>query len=218
MPRHSTPTRRGQASGRNPANFAAPTGRRARDWLSDAPWPKWRNGRRRGFKIPRWRQRVGSNPTLGTTVFKGMHAAFGGVVTDLATDSHVIFWTAAFAQCETLPCGSLLSDIWQRFRGSDPAQPEFPHRSSRPRQLRRMRASGGRGDCNDLRRHRALSLERQASCATPGMTSLHHRRIVEYSPTSQAHDAGLAQVARPPSSNVQGSRYRTSRHPFHLQQ
>ena len=133
-------------------------------------------------------------------------------------DSHIIFWTAAFAQCETLPCGSLLSDIWQRFRGSDPAQPEFPHRSSRPRQLRRMRASGGRGDCNDLRRHRALSLERQASCATPGMTSLHHRRIVEYSPTSQAHDAGLAQVARPPSSNVQGSRYRTSRHPFHLQQ
>ena len=29
--------------------------------------PKWRNGRRRGFKIPRLHGRVSSNLTLGTT-------------------------------------------------------------------------------------------------------------------------------------------------------
>jgi hypothetical protein len=30
-------------------------------------WPKWRNGRRRGFKIPRWQQRASSSLALGTT-------------------------------------------------------------------------------------------------------------------------------------------------------
>ena len=32
--------------------------------------------------------RTNSMPTMGTNVFKGMHAAFGGVVTDVATDAH----------------------------------------------------------------------------------------------------------------------------------
>ena len=31
------------------------------------PVPEWRNGRRRGFKIPRLHGRVSSNLTLGTT-------------------------------------------------------------------------------------------------------------------------------------------------------
>ena len=31
--------------------------------------PKWRNGRRRGFKIPRLNGRAGSSPALGTTKF-----------------------------------------------------------------------------------------------------------------------------------------------------
>ena len=30
--------------------------------------PEWRNGRRRGFKIPRQQWRVGSTPTLGTNI------------------------------------------------------------------------------------------------------------------------------------------------------
>ena len=30
--------------------------------------PKWRNGRRRGFKIPRLNGRAGSSPALGTIV------------------------------------------------------------------------------------------------------------------------------------------------------
>ena len=35
--------------------------------------PKWRNGRRRGFKIPRLNGLVGSSPTLGTTFRKNQN-------------------------------------------------------------------------------------------------------------------------------------------------
>ncbi len=35
--------------------------------LIQCPWPKWRNGRRRGFKIPRLHGRESSSLSLGTT-------------------------------------------------------------------------------------------------------------------------------------------------------
>src|SRR6056297_198121 len=44
-----------------------PSGRRHEASLEVRSVPKWRNGRRRGFKIPRWQHRVSSNLTLGTT-------------------------------------------------------------------------------------------------------------------------------------------------------
>ena len=46
-----------------------PSGRGRAASLEVLPVPKWRNGRRRGFKIPRWQHRVSSNLTLGTTYF-----------------------------------------------------------------------------------------------------------------------------------------------------
>ena len=36
--------------------------------LNQGPRPKWRNGRRRGFKIPRLHGRAGSSPALGTSL------------------------------------------------------------------------------------------------------------------------------------------------------
>ena len=42
------------------------SGRRRKAALSRSSVPKWRNGRRRGFKIPRLRGRAGSSPALGT--------------------------------------------------------------------------------------------------------------------------------------------------------
>ena len=35
--------------------------------------PKWRNGRRRGFKIPRLNGRAGSSPALGTSKINNLH-------------------------------------------------------------------------------------------------------------------------------------------------
>ena len=32
--------------------------------------PMWRNGRRRGFKIPRPRGRAGSSPAMGTNILR----------------------------------------------------------------------------------------------------------------------------------------------------
>ena len=45
------------------------SGRRTKAALKASTVPKWRNGRRRGFKIPRLNGRAGSSPALGTTKF-----------------------------------------------------------------------------------------------------------------------------------------------------
>ena len=42
------------------------SGRCVKAALKASPVPKWRNGRRRGFKIPRLNGRAGSSPALGT--------------------------------------------------------------------------------------------------------------------------------------------------------
>ena len=47
------------------------SGRCVKAALKASPVPKWRNGRRRGFKIPRLNGRAGSSPALGTSKYNG---------------------------------------------------------------------------------------------------------------------------------------------------
>ena len=53
---HSQAVRQRSAKSLSPVRF----------WVVPPNLPKWRNGRRKGFKIPRGRLRVGSSPTSGT--------------------------------------------------------------------------------------------------------------------------------------------------------
>ena len=48
------------------------SGRCVKAALKASPVPKWRNGRRRGFKIPRLNGRAGSSPALGTNKYNGL--------------------------------------------------------------------------------------------------------------------------------------------------
>ena len=48
------------------------SGRCVKAALKASPVPKWRNGRRRGLKIPRLSGRAGSSPALGTNKFNGL--------------------------------------------------------------------------------------------------------------------------------------------------
>ena len=48
------------------------SGRCVKAALKASPVPKWRNGRRRGFKIPRLNGRAGSSPALGTSKYNGL--------------------------------------------------------------------------------------------------------------------------------------------------
>ena len=92
-----------------------PSGRWRNICLITHPMPKWRNGRRRGFKIPRLHGRVSSNLTLGTNyplkliLWPQWLVAF---VTKFYKEFHSIF--VLITSCSVL----VLSDTVHRFEFS----------------------------------------------------------------------------------------------------
>ena len=83
-----------------PRLIAAFCGLMSSGQLKEPRWPEWRNGRRRGLKIPRLHGRESSSLSSGTKIFQGKWITFHSSrihgVLNAPQSNSAEFWQAGF--------------------------------------------------------------------------------------------------------------------------